>query len=1121
MLATFAPLPSAADGDAESLRAAVIAAGNNGDASDEIHLAAGAYVLTLANVAGQENFAADGDLDLRFDPAAPAGESQTILIQGAGAEQTIIDGAALGDRVFQVLGGVTVIFRDLTITGGAAVDDGQALRLPAQSDSLGGGILMRPVDGDTVGGRVELHNVRIVENSAVGATGRNGAGGGVYLLGGTLEASNSAISQNVVRGGANGGGAKGGGIYAGRDASDSMPALTLTGSTLEANRAEGGVGRTATFHGSEGGQGGAAAGGGVFLDRGSFTLTASTISGNRALGGAGGRGADETVWNDGDYSYYTAGRGGRGGAAAGAGIYLDASSFTMTDSLMSANDARGGGGGRGGDIYGSNTGVFGSGGHGGRADGGALFVANGAATIATSTISENIARGGDGDDGVWTIFHVAGDGGWGGAGSGGGVFLAQGSLTVMCSTISANAAVGGDGGSGGWTVSNSSGGSGAPGGDALGGGLTAAATASLSILNATVSSNTASGGSGGNGGQGDSLSVDSAFGEPGWGGFAGGGGLWLGADAVAALASATIAANAGAGGPGGEGGSPGYPPFQYGIAPAYGGGVFKEDGASPAPLDLQNTLLGDNSAQTGRDLYGTVSFANASLFETAPTGGVAVSGATPNLIGLDPKLAPLADNGGPTPTHALLPGSPALDAGLGTGSAGQDQRGFHRPVNLAGVANATGGDGSDIGAYERQAPLAADDVATVEEDASVVIDVLANDDPGLVVISVSDPAHGTAVINSDGTITYLPDADYHGHDAFIYTAVDALGGTVAAGVFVTVEPVNDPPVAMPDSAATNEDEAVVIDVIANDSDVEGDLLTIIATTDPENGSIVLGEGGAITYTPNANYYGVDAFSYTVSDGNGGESTATVSVTVNPVNDAPTAIVLSSAAVDENVLGAAVGEVTVIDPDPDDTHQLTVSDDRFEIVGGTLKLKDGVYLDFESEAIVTLEISAADSGSPPATLTQEFIIAVNDVFEPLHPWQNQEMECDVNGDGLVSVADLLEIVMALRVHDEPVWELPLEFPPGEGPPPYLDVDGDNRVTLADLLAVVHQMREGLGDPAPAESEFDSRFDSDDDNLSSLASSDAFDLLNHRYRYKSLAAIELRASIEALDAVFAQS
>jgi hypothetical protein len=171
-------------------------------------------------------------------------------------------------------------------------------------------------------------------------------------------------------------------------------------------------------------------------------------------------------------------------------------------------------------------------------------------------------------------------------------------------------------------------------------------------------------------------------------------------------------------------------------------------------------------------------------------------------------------------------------------------------------------------------------------------------------------------------------------------------------------------------------------------------------------------------------------------------------------------------------------------------------------------------------MVTLEITAADSGLPPATLTQEFIIAVNDVFEPLHPWQNQEMECDVNGDGLVSVADLLEIVMALRVHDEPVWELPLEFPPGEGPPPYLDVDGDNRVTLADLLAVVHQMREGLGDPAPAESEFDSRF-GDDDNLSSLASSDAFDLLNHRYRYKSLAAIELRASIEALDAVFAQS
>jgi hypothetical protein len=315
LLATFAPLPSTADGDADSLRAAVVAAGSNADASDVIHLAAGAYVLTLANVGGQENLAAAGDLDLRFDPAAPAGEPQTILLQGAGAEQTIIDGAALGDRVFQVLGGVNVIFRDLTITGGAAVDDGQALRLPAESDSLGGGVLLWPVDGDADGGRLELHNVRILDNSAVGATGRNGAGGGIYLLGGRLEALNSAISQNVVLGGENGGSAQGGGIHAGIDPSNVMPALTLIGSTLEANRAEGGAGRAASVHGTEGGPGGAAAGGGLFLDRGSLTLVASTLSANRALGDAGGRGADETthlVEDDGFVEVYdTAGAGGR------------------------------------------------------------------------------------------------------------------------------------------------------------------------------------------------------------------------------------------------------------------------------------------------------------------------------------------------------------------------------------------------------------------------------------------------------------------------------------------------------------------------------------------------------------------------------------------------------------------------------------------------------------------------------------------------------------------------------------------------------------------------------------------------------------------------------------------
>ncbi len=188
-------------------------------------------------------------------------------------------------------------------------------------------------------------------------------------------------------------------------------------------------------------------------------------------------------------------------------------------------------------------------------------------------------------------------------------------------------------------------------------------------------------------------------------------------------------------------------------------------------------------------------------------------------------------------------------------------------------------------------PAAADDAASTVEDTAVTIDVLANDtDPegdALSVSAVTQPANG-AVANNGTNVTYTPDADWSGQDVFSYTVSDDNGGTDTATVTVTVSSANDAPVAVDDTATTLEDTAVTIDVLANDSDPDGDALSVASVSDPANGTAAV-SGNAVLYTPDHNYYGVDSFSYTASDGRGGESTATVTVTVTPVNDAPVAV----------------------------------------------------------------------------------------------------------------------------------------------------------------------------------------------------------------------------------------
>jgi len=188
-------------------------------------------------------------------------------------------------------------------------------------------------------------------------------------------------------------------------------------------------------------------------------------------------------------------------------------------------------------------------------------------------------------------------------------------------------------------------------------------------------------------------------------------------------------------------------------------------------------------------------------------------------------------------------------------------------------------------------PVAVNDSATTDEDSPVVIPVLANDTDAdndtLAVTIVTQPSHGSASVSADGTVLYSPDPNFSGSDSFTYSISDGHGGTASAIVTINVNAVNDPPVASDDEAATDEDAAVTIDVLANDTDIEGDALTVAQLTQPAHGIAFAGPGNSVTYSPDPDFHGTDSFTYTASDG-AGTDTATVTVTVNPVNDPPVA-----------------------------------------------------------------------------------------------------------------------------------------------------------------------------------------------------------------------------------------
>ncbi len=181
------------------------------------------------------------------------------------------------------------------------------------------------------------------------------------------------------------------------------------------------------------------------------------------------------------------------------------------------------------------------------------------------------------------------------------------------------------------------------------------------------------------------------------------------------------------------------------------------------------------------------------------------------------------------------------------------------------------------------APVANPDAVTTPQFTDITIDVLANDtDPTGQPLTVTSATatNGDVTINPDGTITYSPPRDYNGpDDSITYTITDPDGNTSTSTVTVTITNVNDLPVAENDYASTPLNTPVVIDVLANDTDPDGDDLTFLGAPTSADGTVDVNPDGSITFTPNPGFNGAAVINYTVTDGNGGTDDALVVVQV--------------------------------------------------------------------------------------------------------------------------------------------------------------------------------------------------------------------------------------------------
>lgn len=365
------------------------------------------------------------------------------------------------------------------------------------------------------------------------------------------------------------------------------------------------------------------------------------------------------------------------------------------------------------------------------------------------------------------------------------------------------------------------------------------------------------------------------------------------------------------------------------------------------------------------------------------------------------------------------------------------------------------------------APIAIAQALTLDEDIPAAITLSATDveNDSLSFTILNGPTNGT-LSGTAPHLTYTPTSNFNGLDAFTFEANDGQTNSLPASVILTVRPVNDAPVASGQSVTTDEDTPATIVLTA--TDVDGDALTYSISSQPAHGTLSLLSGNQFTYTPNLNYNGADSFSFVANDGTTNSSAATVSITVNPVNDPPVAQNLTVTSANGQPVS---GTVTATDPDGDsltfalqtqgskgtavmqangnfvytpqagasgvDTFAFTTSDGSASAIGTvTVHLSTSINhapvarslsVTNDEDTPVTITLSATDADNDPLTFqvtdgpyqgTFE-----NSVYTPGTNFNGQDSFTFVANDGTVDSSPATVTITVRPINDAPELSVP--------------------------------------------------------------------------------------------------
>jgi Ca2+-binding RTX toxin-like protein len=385
--------------------------------------------------------------------------------------------------------------------------------------------------------------------------------------------------------------------------------------------------------------------------------------------------------------------------------------------------------------------------------------------------------------------------------------------------------------------------------------------------------------------------------------------------------------------------------------------------------------------------------------------------------------------------------------------------------------------GDDVTNFD---PDAVDDSSTTSEDTAIIVDLTGNDtDPNgdtLTVTAVSVPAdQGTIVDNGDGTATFTPVDDFNGEATISYSITDGNGGTDSAIHTVMVTPVNDGPDAVNDGDVTDEDTAITVDLIANDTDLDGDTLTVTGATVPASqGTLVDNGDGTVTFTPVENFNGEATISYSITDGNGGTDTAIHTIDVTPVNDAPVAVDdIAETFEDEAVVIDLIGNDTDADGDPLNIGTVTVPAEQGTVVDNgdgtvtftpaenytgpasiTYTVQDGQGGEDSGEAVVNVEVIGVNDGPQAvddAVTTDEDTPITIDVLDN---------DFDIEGDDLsITAASVPADQGTVEIVDGELVFTPADDFNGEATITYGITDTNGGADIGEVIVTVTPVNDG--------------------------------------------------------------